>query len=57
MPITVTIAQIQILQQDSNLVRRFMGEQPGKNKEAEDAAKRIEEFAAKLIGMDVQIQF
>jgi len=56
MPITVTIAQIQILQQDSNLVRGFVDDQPGKNKEVEDAVKRIEEFVGKLMGMDVHIQ-
>jgi len=56
MPITVSIAQIQILQKDAILVRGFVNDQPGKNKEAEDAAKRMEEFAIALMGMDVQIQ-
>ena len=56
MPITVSIAQIQILQNDAVMVRGFVDGQPGKNKEAEDAAHRMEEFARKLMGMDVQIR-
>jgi len=38
------------------MVRKFVDEQPGKNREAETAAKRIEEFVETLMGMDVQIQ-
>jgi hypothetical protein len=56
MAITVSIAQIQILQQDAALVRQFVKEQPGKNKGVENAAKRMEEFVEQLMGMDVTIQ-
>ncbi len=56
MALTVSIAQIQILQKDATLLRGFVNEQPGKNREAEAAAKRIEEFVEQLMGMDVTIQ-
>jgi len=55
MALTVSIAQIQILQKDASMIRRFVDEQPGKNRETEAAAKRMEEFAEQLMGMDVQI--
>ena len=56
MPIQVTIAEIQILQQDSILLHQFVKDQPGKNKEVENAAKRIDSFAGMLMGMGVTIQ-
>jgi len=56
MPIQVTIAEIQMLRQDTMEVLGFIKDQPGKHKETEAAAKRMEEFAEKLMGMDVQIQ-
>jgi len=56
MALTVSIAQIQILQKDAAMVRGFVKDQPGKNREAEEAAKRIEGFVEQLMGMDVQIK-
>ena len=56
MALQVTIAQIQVLQKDAQLVTAHVNGLSGNNKDLEAAVERIQGFVEALMGMDVHIK-
>lgn len=57
MSIQVSIAEMQVFRDDIIRVKKFIDRRPNPPKEVKEGIKRMLDFAEKMFGMDVTIEY